>query len=187
MSTKAISVRDVLKHFQVPLQSQERTDEDVEEPIACPFHKAGKESIPSARIFLAQGDRASSLYCYTCSQRWNVIQLWQSLSETPLSVDQILQEMTSAFPDLALPDDVMIDREKRIVFLLECLKKIPDQDAITYTDHKGRGYSSKEIAQEISNRTDLGTSLIATAGLVIHALQHDPARRERFLANRDKS
>jgi hypothetical protein len=39
--------------------------------IACPFHKAGQEESPSARVFAD-----NSLYCFTCARQYGPVDVW---------------------------------------------------------------------------------------------------------------
>ena len=63
------------------------------------------------------------------------------------------------------------DRQERAEWLLEVMEKNnPDPHKIIYTDWHGQEYTAEQLAEHIECQTDLGTTLVAVAGLIIQAL-----------------
>lgn len=67
-----VTVYDVLRLNGIDLK---QAADDRQEQISCPFH--GKDTNPSARIYPADGDRPSRVWCFVCQEKnWDAIGLW---------------------------------------------------------------------------------------------------------------
>jgi len=63
------------------------------------------------------------------------------------------------------------DRQDRALMLVKALREQKDQSKVVYTDYRGQVFTAKDIADYIEEQSDLGRSIVATAGLVIQCLK----------------
>jgi len=87
-----VSAYDVLRANGVSL---DQAADDDEEQFSCPFH--GKDAKPSARIYPADGDSASHVWCFVCQEKnWDAIGLWRKFNNLK-SFGQALSSIERAY------------------------------------------------------------------------------------------
>lgn len=67
-----VTVFDVLRRNGVRLK---QVSDNEREQISCPFH--GADNRPSAKVFPADTNSPSHVWCYVCHERWDAIGLWK--------------------------------------------------------------------------------------------------------------
>jgi hypothetical protein len=87
----SVSAHDVLRHFG----SELKFNGEREEQICCPFHG---DKDPSARIYTAQGDSPSGVYCWVCRKRWDIFGLWKEFhGDSEMRFTAVLLGLEKAF------------------------------------------------------------------------------------------
>jgi hypothetical protein len=119
-----VSAHDVLRHFGADLRSEGR------ESILCPFHG---DTSPSAKIYTAEGNSPSGVYCWVCRKRWDIFGLWREYMGDPqMKFTTVLFGLERAFgletpeaPDRNWPHTPCgpTDEEKVVYDLLEVCEK----------------------------------------------------------------
>jgi hypothetical protein len=87
-----VTAYDVLRLNGIAL---DQIADDRPEQISCPFH--GEDKKPSARIYPADNDSHSHVWCYVCQEpRWDAVGLWRKFNGD-LTFSQALASLEKSF------------------------------------------------------------------------------------------
>jgi hypothetical protein len=139
---EVVTAYDVLRQNGV---SFDQAADDRAEQISCPFH--GSDNKPSARIYPAENDGHSHVWCYVCQEAgWDAIGLWRKFNND-LTFSQALSSLERAYslPTLEPPKDFSADAK-------------PDEDDEArarfkqyYTSCESRLFNQKDVYKRLDD------------------------------------
>lgn len=101
-----VTAHDVLRRNGYTLRSNDGTEQ-----ISCPFH--GRDNKPSARVFAADANGRTGVWCYVCNEQWDCISLWRKFTDWTGKFSGLLFDIEQAYglerpenmPEISFEDD----------------------------------------------------------------------------------